>query len=103
MATRCHCRALKYFSYDVAPFETFDSLRRQKSVSGRGCCLEGYLQVLAVILGIKFVRGTFEHVIVYTCRWLRLCIRGQWEDMVPVALAFAVENQRMKFCRPIFR
>ncbi|XP_055337255.1 leukotriene A-4 hydrolase-like [Paramacrobiotus metropolitanus] len=36
-------------------------------------------------------------------RWLRLCIRGQWEDMIPQALAFAVEYQRMKFCRPIFR
>ncbi|OQV16841.1 Leukotriene A-4 hydrolase [Hypsibius exemplaris] len=36
-------------------------------------------------------------------RWLRLCIRGKWEDMIPQAVAFAVEYQRMKFCRPIFR
>uniref|UniRef100_A0A4W4F817 Leukotriene A-4 hydrolase n=1 Tax=Electrophorus electricus TaxID=8005 RepID=A0A4W4F817_ELEEL len=37
------------------------------------------------------------------CRWLRLCVRAQWEEAVPLALKMAVDQGRMKFTRPLFR
>ncbi|XP_075216534.1 leukotriene A-4 hydrolase [Lycorma delicatula] len=36
-------------------------------------------------------------------RWLRLCIKARWYDVVPLALEFATKYGRMKFVRPIFR
>ncbi|XP_017158472.1 leukotriene A-4 hydrolase [Poecilia reticulata] len=36
-------------------------------------------------------------------RWLRLCVRSQWEEAVPLALKMATEQGRMKFTRPLFR
>lgn len=36
-------------------------------------------------------------------RWLRLCVRSKWEDMVPMALKMATEQGRLKFTRPLFR
>ncbi|XP_062852198.1 leukotriene A-4 hydrolase isoform X2 [Trichomycterus rosablanca] len=36
-------------------------------------------------------------------RWLRLCIKAQWEEAVPLALKMATEQGRMKFTRPLFR
>ncbi|XP_028307424.1 leukotriene A-4 hydrolase [Gouania willdenowi] len=36
-------------------------------------------------------------------RWLRLCVRSRWEEMVPEALKMATEQGRMKFTRPLFR
>uniref|UniRef100_A0A3B4AT63 Leukotriene A-4 hydrolase n=1 Tax=Periophthalmus magnuspinnatus TaxID=409849 RepID=A0A3B4AT63_9GOBI len=36
-------------------------------------------------------------------RWLRLCVRSKWEEMVPVALKMATEQGRLKFTRPLFR
>ncbi|XP_014898855.1 leukotriene A-4 hydrolase [Poecilia latipinna] len=36
-------------------------------------------------------------------RWLRLCVRCQWEEAVPLALKMATEQGRMKFTRPLFR
>ncbi|KAF7646003.1 hypothetical protein LDENG_00195120 [Lucifuga dentata] len=36
-------------------------------------------------------------------RWLRLCVRSKWEDVVPMALKMATEQGRMKFTRPLFR
>ncbi|RLU18853.1 hypothetical protein DMN91_009211 [Ooceraea biroi] len=35
--------------------------------------------------------------------WLRLCIKNRWESKVDDALAFATEQGRMKYVRPIFR
>ncbi|XP_024941988.1 leukotriene A-4 hydrolase [Cephus cinctus] len=35
--------------------------------------------------------------------WLRICIKGRWESKVLDALAFATQQGRMKFVRPIFR
>ncbi|XP_032674153.1 leukotriene A-4 hydrolase [Odontomachus brunneus] len=35
--------------------------------------------------------------------WLRLCIKNRWESKVSDALAFATEQGRMKYVRPIFR
>ncbi|EFN80896.1 Leukotriene A-4 hydrolase [Harpegnathos saltator] len=35
--------------------------------------------------------------------WLRLCIKNRWEARVSDALAFATEQGRMKYVRPIFR
>uniref|UniRef100_A0A8B9GL16 Leukotriene A4 hydrolase n=1 Tax=Astyanax mexicanus TaxID=7994 RepID=A0A8B9GL16_ASTMX len=37
------------------------------------------------------------------CRWLRLCVKSEWEDAVPLALKMATEQGRMKFTRPLFR
>uniref|UniRef100_A0A3B3UMR6 Leukotriene A(4) hydrolase n=1 Tax=Poecilia latipinna TaxID=48699 RepID=A0A3B3UMR6_9TELE len=34
--------------------------------------------------------------------WLRLCVRCQWEEAVPLALKMATEQGRMKFTRPLF-
>ncbi|TSK13240.1 Leukotriene A-4 hydrolase [Bagarius yarrelli] len=36
-------------------------------------------------------------------RWLRLCVKAQWEEAVPLALKMATEQGRMKFTRPLFR
>ncbi|XP_020782000.1 leukotriene A-4 hydrolase isoform X2 [Boleophthalmus pectinirostris] len=36
-------------------------------------------------------------------RWLRLCVRSKWEEMVPVALRMATEQGRLKYTRPLFR
>lgn len=36
-------------------------------------------------------------------RWLRLCVRSKWEDMVPLALKMATDQGRLKFTRPLFR
>lgn len=36
-------------------------------------------------------------------RWLRLCVRSKWDDMVPMALKMATEQGRLKFTRPLFR
>ncbi|KAM4748205.1 leukotriene A-4 hydrolase [Rhinophrynus dorsalis] len=36
-------------------------------------------------------------------RWLRLCIRAKWEDIIPLALKMATEQGRMKFTRPLYR
>ncbi|KAK7896721.1 hypothetical protein WMY93_022046 [Mugilogobius chulae] len=36
-------------------------------------------------------------------RWLRLCVRSKWEEMVPTALKMATEQGRLKFTRPLFR
>lgn len=36
-------------------------------------------------------------------RWLRLCIRAKWEDVIPLALKMATEQGRMKFTRPLYR
>ncbi|KAG8005400.1 Leukotriene A-4 hydrolase [Nibea albiflora] len=36
-------------------------------------------------------------------RWLRLCVRSRWEELVPLALKMATEQGRMKFTRPLFR
>uniref|UniRef100_W5K8W2 Leukotriene A4 hydrolase n=1 Tax=Astyanax mexicanus TaxID=7994 RepID=W5K8W2_ASTMX len=34
--------------------------------------------------------------------WLRLCVKSEWEDAVPLALKMATEQGRMKFTRPLF-
>ncbi|XP_053319083.1 leukotriene A-4 hydrolase [Spea bombifrons] len=36
-------------------------------------------------------------------RWLRLCIRAKWEEVIPLALKMATEQGRMKFTRPLYR
>nr|KAG5691447.1 hypothetical protein BaRGS_017290 [Batillaria attramentaria] len=36
-------------------------------------------------------------------KWLRLCLKGQWQAAVPRALEFVTEQGRMKFVRPIYR
>uniref|UniRef100_A0A669B2P9 Leukotriene A-4 hydrolase n=1 Tax=Oreochromis niloticus TaxID=8128 RepID=A0A669B2P9_ORENI len=36
-------------------------------------------------------------------RWLRLCVRSRWEEVVPLALKMATDQGRMKFTRPLFR
>ncbi|KAJ8245562.1 hypothetical protein GJAV_G00272100 [Gymnothorax javanicus] len=36
-------------------------------------------------------------------RWLRVCVRAEWEESVPLALKMATEQGRMKFTRPLFR
>ncbi|CAL8070181.1 unnamed protein product [Orchesella dallaii] len=36
-------------------------------------------------------------------RWIRLCIKGGWKDVLPLALKFVNEQGRMKFVRPIYR
>ncbi|XP_070557997.1 leukotriene A-4 hydrolase-like [Ptychodera flava] len=36
-------------------------------------------------------------------RWYRMCIRGGWQDVIPMALEFVTEQGRMKFVRPIYR
>ncbi|PVD24845.1 hypothetical protein C0Q70_15331 [Pomacea canaliculata] len=36
-------------------------------------------------------------------RWLRLCVKGQWEEAIPSALEFVTEQGRMKFVRPLYR
>ncbi|KAG8439488.1 hypothetical protein GDO86_005628 [Hymenochirus boettgeri] len=36
-------------------------------------------------------------------RWLRLCIRAKWEEVITLALQMAVEQGRMKFTRPLYR
>jgi leukotriene-A4 hydrolase len=41
--------------------------------------------------------------IFYRFIWLRLCIKNRWESKVDDALAFATEQGRMKYVRPIFR
>ena len=36
-------------------------------------------------------------------RWVRLCLRAQYEDVIPNAIEFATSTGRMKYCRPVFR
>ncbi|XP_056604573.1 leukotriene A-4 hydrolase [Triplophysa dalaica] len=36
-------------------------------------------------------------------RWLRVCVRGQWEESVTLALKMATDQGRMKFTRPLFK
>ncbi|XP_057377161.1 leukotriene A-4 hydrolase-like [Daphnia carinata] len=36
-------------------------------------------------------------------RWLRLCLRAQYKESIPLAVQFATSQGRMKYCRPIFR
>ncbi|GLH08252.1 Uncharacterized protein GBIM_13527 [Gryllus bimaculatus] len=36
-------------------------------------------------------------------RWLRLCIKGQWSEKIPLALKFVTQQGRMKYVRPIYR
>nr|CAI11594.1 novel protein (zgc:85809) [Danio rerio] len=36
-------------------------------------------------------------------RWLRICVKAQWEEAVPLALKMATEQGRMKFTRPLFK
>lgn len=36
-------------------------------------------------------------------RWLRLCIKAEWEECIPRALDFVNEQGRMKFVKPIYR
>lgn len=36
-------------------------------------------------------------------RWLRLCIKGEWSDQIPLVLKFVTEQGRMKFVRPLYR
>lgn len=37
------------------------------------------------------------------CKWLRLCIKVRWSDVVEDALKFINDQGRMKFVRPIYR
>ncbi|XP_043569231.1 leukotriene A-4 hydrolase [Chiloscyllium plagiosum] len=36
-------------------------------------------------------------------RWLRLCLRAQWEKAIPLALEMVTVQGRMKFTRPLYR
>ncbi|XP_067860717.1 leukotriene A-4 hydrolase [Heptranchias perlo] len=36
-------------------------------------------------------------------RWLRLCLRAQWEEAIPLALQMVTVQGRMKFTRPLYR
>ncbi|GBN81512.1 Leukotriene A-4 hydrolase [Araneus ventricosus] len=36
-------------------------------------------------------------------RWIRLCLRAHWKDIIPEAVKFITEQGRMKFVRPIYR
>jgi len=36
-------------------------------------------------------------------RWLRLCLKAEYEEGVPLAIKFATSQGRMKYVRPIFR
>ncbi|KAK7861618.1 hypothetical protein R5R35_010123 [Gryllus longicercus] len=36
-------------------------------------------------------------------RWLRLCIKGQWTEKIPLALKFVTKQGRMKYVRSIYR
>ncbi|XP_046441582.1 leukotriene A-4 hydrolase-like isoform X2 [Daphnia pulex] len=36
-------------------------------------------------------------------RWLRLCLKAQFKEVIPLAVEFATSQGRMKYCRPIFR
>uniref|UniRef100_UPI00398E9E30 leukotriene A-4 hydrolase n=1 Tax=Pristiophorus japonicus TaxID=55135 RepID=UPI00398E9E30 len=36
-------------------------------------------------------------------RWLRLCLRAQWEEAIPLALEMVTVQGRMKFTRPLYR
>ncbi|XP_051889373.1 leukotriene A-4 hydrolase [Pristis pectinata] len=36
-------------------------------------------------------------------RWLRLCLRSQWEKAIPLALEMVTVQGRMKFTRPLYR
>ncbi|RDD36645.1 Leukotriene A-4 hydrolase [Trichoplax sp. H2] len=36
-------------------------------------------------------------------RWLRICVRGGWENSYSVACSFITEQGRMKFVRPLYR
>lgn len=53
----------------------------------------------------NFTIDLFSHNVsrISNYRWLRLCIRSRWEEKIDEALAFATEQGRMKYVRPIFR
>lgn len=36
-------------------------------------------------------------------RWLRLCIRAEFEEMYPLAVKFVTQQGRMKYIRPLYR
>jgi len=36
-------------------------------------------------------------------RWIRLCLKAQWKDQVPLAFQFVNEQGRMKYTRPVYR
>lgn len=36
-------------------------------------------------------------------KWLRLCIKSRWEEVIPRAIEFIKEQGRMKFVRPIYK
>ncbi|GFY39975.1 leukotriene A-4 hydrolase [Trichonephila inaurata madagascariensis] len=36
-------------------------------------------------------------------RWIRICLKAHWKDIIPDAVQFITEQGRMKFVRPIYR
>ena len=42
-------------------------------------------------------------MIFYSQRWLRLCVRGEHEEMYQLAVKFVSQQGRMKYIRPLYR
>lgn len=58
------------------------------------------------ILFIYFLKLTFQtsYIYIFVCRFFRLTIRVQWEEIVKGELtAFMTSVGRMKFCRPLYQ
>ena len=45
----------------------------------------------------------FMTVHVYTCRWLRICLKSKLKEVFPAVVKFVTNQGRMKFVRPLYR
>lgn len=56
------------------------------------------IQCMAEIYRLNHVRNSEVRF-----KWLRLCIKCKWEDIIPLAIKFITEQGRMKFVKPIYK